>query len=47
MKKEDVEKYLSYVVHRTIIWLGEEIHEVECDSNSLVFTATLLFYGAL
>ena len=35
MKKEDVEKYLSYVVHRTIIWLGEEIHEVECDSNTL------------
>lgn len=29
------EKYLSYIVHRTIIWLGEEIHEIKCEPNAL------------
>ena len=34
-KESRKEKYLSYVVHRTIIWLGEEIHEIKCDSSTL------------
>ena len=34
-KEYQKEKYLSYIVHRTIIWLGEEIHKVKCDSNAL------------
>jgi DNA-directed RNA polymerase subunit beta' len=29
-------KYESIVSHRTIIWLGEEIHEVDCESNILL-----------
>jgi len=29
-------KYKSIVSHRTIIWLGEEIHEVDCESTILL-----------
>jgi DNA-directed RNA polymerase subunit beta' len=29
-------KYKSIVSYRTIIWLGEEIHEVDCESNTLL-----------
>jgi DNA-directed RNA polymerase beta'' subunit len=29
-------KYKSIVRHRTIIWLGEEIHEVDCEQNILL-----------
>ena len=29
-------KYKSIVSHRTLIWLGEEIHEVDCESNTLL-----------
>jgi len=29
-------KYRSMVFHRTIIWLGEEIHQVNCQSNILL-----------
>ena len=33
--KDWKEKYVSDIIHRTIIWLGEEIHKVKCDSNTL------------
>ena len=33
-------KYLAPIIHRTIIWLGEEIHEVECDPNKLFVYST-------
>jgi DNA-directed RNA polymerase subunit beta' len=29
-------KYKALVYHRTIIWLGEEIHKVNCESNVLL-----------
>ena len=29
-------KYKSIVSHRTLIWLGEEIHEVDCESSTLL-----------
>jgi DNA-directed RNA polymerase subunit beta' len=30
------QKYKSIVQHRTIIWLGEEVHTVDCDQNVLL-----------
>ena len=30
------EKYRSIVSHRTIFWLGEEIHKVDCDPSSVL-----------
>ena len=29
-------KYKSIVSHRTLVWLGEEVHEVGCESNLLL-----------
>jgi hypothetical protein len=29
-------KYKSIISHRTIIWLGEEIHKVNCEPNILL-----------
>ena len=29
-------KYKSLICHRTIIWIGEEIHKVNCESNILL-----------
>ena len=29
-------KYKSVVSHRTIVWLGEEVHKVNCESNILL-----------
>ena len=29
-------KYKSLISHRTIVWLGEEIHKVNCESNILL-----------
>jgi len=29
-------KYKSIVLHRTIVWLGEEIHQVNCEPNILL-----------
>jgi DNA-directed RNA polymerase subunit beta' len=31
-----VNKYKSAVTYRTIVWLGEEIHQVNCESNILL-----------
>jgi DNA-directed RNA polymerase beta'' subunit len=29
-------KYKSFICHRTIVWIGEEIHKVNCESNILL-----------
>ena len=29
------EKYKSIISHRTILWLGEEVHKVDCEQNAL------------
>lgn len=35
-QKNKLNKYKSLVSHRTIIWLGEEIHHVNCEPNMLL-----------
>jgi len=35
-RNTSVLKYKSIVSYRTILWLGEEIHEVDCESNILL-----------
>jgi DNA-directed RNA polymerase subunit beta' len=36
MKSPRIKNYKSLVSHRTIIWLGEEIHKVDCEPNVLL-----------
>jgi DNA-directed RNA polymerase beta'' subunit len=35
-KRNVINKYKPTICHRTIIWLGEEIHQVNCESNILL-----------
>jgi len=35
-QNNSIAKYKSIVSHRTIIWLGEEIHQVNCEPNILL-----------
>jgi hypothetical protein len=32
-KNFKIKKYKSIISYRTIIWLGEEIHKVNCEQN--------------
>jgi len=36
IEEEKLEKYNDNVFHRTVIWLGEEIHKVNCEQNILL-----------
>ena len=35
-KNDKIQNYKSNISHRTIIWLGEEIHKVNCEPNVLL-----------
>nr|YP_010472362.1 RNA polymerase beta'' subunit [Pleurosigma intermedium]UVG41973.1 RNA polymerase beta'' subunit [Pleurosigma intermedium] len=36
IEEEKLDKYNDKISHRTIIWLGEETHKVNCDQNALL-----------
>jgi hypothetical protein len=43
-QKKVIFKYKSiFISHRTIIWLGEEIHKVNCEQNILLVNMVILF----
>jgi hypothetical protein len=42
-----VKKYKPIIYYRTIIWLGEEIHKVNCEQNIYLLNMVILYQKGL